>query len=69
MISKTVDGTQSSIPTSSFLCDTRNDVKSLPTRTKNTEEFPDNVYAGSTAFVVEDASVWILNNADEWVEL
>ena len=69
MISKTVDGTQSSMPTSSFLCDTRDDINSLPTHTKITKEFPDNVYAGSTALVVEDASVWILNNADEWVEL
>lgn len=69
MISKTKNGSQSSTPTSDFLCDTRNDIKSLPTHTKTTKDFPDKVYAGSTALVVEDASVWILNNADIWTEL
>lgn len=69
MISKTENGTLSSIPTSSFLCDTRSDIKLLPTHKKATKEFPDKVYAGSTVLVVEDASVWILNNADVWTEL
>lgn len=69
MITKTVNGTQSYMPVSSFLCDTRDDITSLPTHTKSTEEFPDNVYAGSTALVTADSSVWMLNNADEWVEL
>ena len=43
----------------SYLCDTRNDINSLPT----------DVPAGSDALVTEDMSVWILDNSGAWVEI
>lgn len=69
MISKTKNGDLSSSPISNFLCDTRSDITFLPTHKNGTKKFPDKVYAGSTALVIEDASVWILNNEDVWIEL
>lgn len=40
-----------------YLCDTRDDVSSLP-------EAP----MGSAASVIEDGSVWIINSSGEWIE-
>lgn len=48
-----------------FVCDYRNDVNNLPTQ--NTEK--DKCPSGSTALVIEDSSVWILNSLGEWKEL
>lgn len=41
-----------------YICDSRNDIPMLPI----------NVQFGSTAFIVEDSSVWMLNSTGQWVE-
>lgn len=41
------------------MCDTREDIKTLPTSWKS----------GSSCIVIEDSSVWMLNNKKEWAEL
>ena len=48
-----------------YVCDTRDDIQSLPT-TKST---PYKCGFGSTAFVIEDSSVWMLNSDGEWKEI
>lgn len=42
-----------------FICDTESDIENLPT-----DNSP-----GSTAFVVDTAKVYMLNNQKEWVSL
>lgn len=39
--------------------DKRDDIETLPT----------NYAPGSTCFVIEDSSVWMLNSEETWVEL
>lgn len=41
------------------VCDTREDIATLPTAWKT----------GSSCIVIEDSSVFMLNNNKEWVEL
>lgn len=48
-----------------FVCDVRADVENLPTQ--STEK--DRCVTGSTALVIEDGSVWMLNSLGEWKEL
>lgn len=48
-----------------FVCDARADVSNLPTQ--NTEK--DRCPTGSTAFVIDDSSVWMLNSSGVWKEI
>lgn len=48
-----------------FVCDARADVSSFPTQ--NTEK--DRCPTGSTAFVIDDSSVWMLNSSGVWKEI
>ncbi len=45
-----------------FVCDTRADVANLPTQTTENNR----CVTGSTAFVIEDSSEWMLNSLGEW---
>lgn len=56
-------------PIRTFLCDYRADINTLPTQTVFTDEYPHGTPSGSKAIVSADGSVWILNNAGEWVEM
>lgn len=56
-------------PIRQFLCDKRADIEGLPTQKTKTKDCPYGVPTGSEAIVAEDASVWILTNAGEWVDL
>lgn len=51
-----------------FLCDTRADIANLPSQSVFTTDYPVGVPAGSSALVLADFSVWVLSNADTWVE-
>ena len=42
-----------------FICDERSDIDILPT----------NISWGSTAFVIDDSSVWMLNSKGIWKEI
>lgn len=53
----------------SFLCDTINDIEDLPTKTKGTIDCPKGTATGSQAFVIEDGSLWILNNQNIWTKI
>lgn len=48
-----------------FTCDYRSDIEDLPT------QYTDNnrCVTGSTAFVIDDSSVWMLNSNGEWIEI
>ena len=48
-----------------FVCDTRSDIASLPTLEGESDRCP----FGSTAFVIEDSSVWMLNSSGQWTEI
>ena len=48
-----------------YVCDLRTDVLSLPT----SKSSPHKCGFGSTAFVIEDSSIWMLNSDDEWKEV
>lgn len=48
-----------------FICDTRADISNLP----NQNTSPDRCVFGSTAFVIEDSSVWMLNSEGDWKEI
>lgn len=47
-----------------YVCDFLSDVENLPTAVTE----PDKCDFGSTAMVIEDSSVWILNSSNVWVE-
>lgn len=46
-------------PTQEIICDTEADIVNLPTE----------IAAGSTAFVIENSSVYMLNNSKIWVKI
>ncbi|MBQ7821311.1 MAG: hypothetical protein IJ391_03410 [Clostridia bacterium] len=48
-----------------FVCDTRADVDNLPTQFTEKDKCP----TGSTALVIDDSSVWMLNSEGVWKEL
>lgn len=48
-----------------FVCDTRADVDNLPTQFTDKDKCP----TGSTALVISDSSVWMLNSEGVWKEL
>lgn len=48
-----------------FVCDYRSDVDSLPTQNTDKDKCP----TGSTAFVIDDSSVWMLNSEGHWKEI
>lgn len=48
-----------------FVCDTRADVDNLPTQFTDKDKCP----TGSTALVIDDSSVWMLNSEGVWKEL
>lgn len=59
-------------PHRTFLCDSVEDIKNLPTQTTTTKEFTSKTPTGSIALVADEkngTSVWILNNKGKWVEL
>ena len=47
-----------------YVCDFLSDVENLPTAVTE----PNKCDFGSTAMVIEDSSVWILNSSNVWVE-
>lgn len=51
-----------SVYVTEFVADTEDDIKDLPTE-------PSKVYPGSTCIVVATASVYMLNNQQEWIKL
>ena len=48
-----------------FVCDTRNDISSLPSLDGEHDRCP----FGSTAFVIEDSSLWMLDSFGFWKEI
>lgn len=48
-----------------FVCDARSDIDNLPTQLTEGDKCP----FGSTAFVIEDSSVWMLNSEGKWSEI
>lgn len=48
-----------------FVCDTRADIENLPTQFTDVDKCP----FGSTAFVIEDSTVWMLNSEGRWIEI
>ena len=48
-----------------FVCDVREDVDNLPTQFTEKDKCP----TGSTAFVIEGSSVWMLNSEGKWKEI
>ena len=52
-----------------FLCDLRSDIEELPTNNSSSSPFPNGTPVGSTAFVIEDSSLWVLSNSGVWTEI
>lgn len=48
-----------------YMCDTRDDIANLPTMNSQ----PVHCEFGSTAFVISDSSIWMLNSENKWVEI
>lgn len=48
-----------------FVCDTRADIDNLPTQNTKGNKCP----TGSTAFVIEGSTVWMLNSEGVWKEI
>ena len=54
--------------TRTFQCDYRTDIANLPNQNTTTGDFPNGVPTGSSAYVIEDISIWVLNGAGVWKE-
>lgn len=48
-----------------FTCDSRADIDNLPTQNTVKDKCP----TGSTAFVIDDSSIWMLNSLGVWKEI
>ena len=59
MITKTSQSGHATYGLKEFIIDTVNDLKYLPV----------NVPMGSTAFCIENSSVYMINSSGEWVEI